>query len=316
MAASEHNPTVPRVFISYSCDDVGHKEWVKQLATRMRADGIDVTLGLSYSSHDDKLLALMERAIRERDFVIAICTPLFKERSEASAGGVGFEGDIMTSLASSSGDKRKFIPVLRRGRWTEAAPTWLFGRRKIDLSEDPYSESEYNELLRTPHVARQTAPTMTGTMPDYFQNEGDDAQRSRVGWLGLQAGLEDAFFSRYLRVNETAFEQWLNHSALLPPGADVDLRALWRTVQHLLSFLNFDSQRVKTLLLHRVPGVSPGQVTSIAPPWAGSSLIDYLEENGAQVLPEIDRWVTALRFGDPYPGILVRTSSLKAAHAG
>ena len=145
---------------------------------------------------------------------------------------------------------------------------------------------------------------------------GGCRQRSRVGWLAAQAGFEDAFFSRYLRVNETAFRQWLNHSAPLPPGADVDLRALWRTVQHLLSFLNFDSQRVKTLLQHRVPGVTPGQVTNVAPPWAGSSLIDYLNEHGAHVLPEIDRWVTALRFGDPYAGILARTSCLETAHAG
>ena len=66
MAASEHNPAGPRVFISYSWDDIGHKEWVKQLATRMRADGIDVTLDLSHSAHNDELSALMERTVRER----------------------------------------------------------------------------------------------------------------------------------------------------------------------------------------------------------------------------------------------------------
>jgi hypothetical protein len=315
MAAPEHNPAVPRVFISYSWDDVGHKEWVRQLATRMRADGVEVTLDLWHSAHGDQLPAFVERTVRENDFVIAVCTPRFKDKSDERGGGVGYEGDIMTAFAFTRGDKRKFIPVLRRGRWVEAAPTWLAGTAKIDLTGDPYAESEYHELLRTLQVARESAPLMTGPVPDYFQDEGDDALRSRVEWLGRQAGFEDAFFFGFLRVNETTFQRWLNHSAPLNPGADVDLRALWRTVQHLLSFLNFDSQRVKTLLQHRVPEVSLGPVTNLAPPWAGSSLIEYLKEHGPHVLPEVDRWVTALRFGDPYAGIVARTPYLQTAHA-
>ena len=44
MATPEPDPTVPKTFISYSWDDDVHMEWVKQLATRLRADGVDVTL--------------------------------------------------------------------------------------------------------------------------------------------------------------------------------------------------------------------------------------------------------------------------------
>ena len=97
--------------------------------------------------------------------MIVVCTPRFKERSDGRGGGVGYEGDIMTAYAFTGGDKRKFIPVLRRGSWSEAAPTWLLGRAKIDLSGDPYSESEYGELLRTLHGGgkkdRQSGPVRT-----------------------------------------------------------------------------------------------------------------------------------------------------------
>ena len=151
MATPEPDPTAPKAFISYSWDDDAHKEWVKQLATRLRADGVDVTLDRWHSAPGDQIPAFMERAVRENDFVIAVCTPRFKERSDGRGGGVGYEGDIMTAYAFTGGDKRKFIPVLRRGNWEEAAPTWLLGRAKIDLSSDPYSESEYEELLRTLH---------------------------------------------------------------------------------------------------------------------------------------------------------------------
>ena len=108
----------------------------------------------------------MERAVRENDFVIAVCTPRFKERSDRRGGGIGYEGDIMTRLAFMGKDKRKFIPVLRLGNWREAAPRWLRGRAYIDLSSDPYSESEYEELLRTLHGTREAAPPV-GSRRDF-----------------------------------------------------------------------------------------------------------------------------------------------------
>jgi hypothetical protein len=37
-------PTRPKAFISYSWDDDAHKEWFKELATKLRADGVDARL--------------------------------------------------------------------------------------------------------------------------------------------------------------------------------------------------------------------------------------------------------------------------------
>ena len=165
---------IPNAFMSYSWDDDAHKEWVRQLAIRLRADGVDVTLDRWHSAPGDQIAAFMERAVRENDFVIAVCTPRFKERSDRRGGGVAYEGDIMTAYAFKGGDKRKFIPVLRRGSWTEAAPTWLLGRAKIDLSRDPYSESEYEELLRTLHGAREEAPPI-GHRPNFGDKKGSQA---------------------------------------------------------------------------------------------------------------------------------------------
>jgi len=176
MATPEPDPTVPKTLISYSWDDDTHKEWVKQLATRMRANGVNVTLDRWHSAPGDQIPAFMERAVRENDFVIAVCTPQFKERWDERGSGVGYEGDIMTAYAFTSGDK-KFIPVLRRGSWSEAAPTWFLGRAKIDLSGDPYSESEYEELLRTLLGAREAAPPIGGR-PNFADKKGSQASPS------------------------------------------------------------------------------------------------------------------------------------------
>jgi hypothetical protein len=85
----------------------------------------------------------MEKAIRDNQFVAIICTPRYKRRSDAREGGVGYEGDIMTAEVMTSQNHRKFIPVLRSGTWTEAAPSWLAGKYHIDLTGDPYSERQY-----------------------------------------------------------------------------------------------------------------------------------------------------------------------------
>jgi hypothetical protein len=169
-------PRAPKAFLSYSRDNDAHNEWVKQLATQLTKDGVDVTLDQWHATPGDQLPAFMERAFRENDFVIAICTPRFKERSDGRGGGVGYEGDIMTAHAFMDGNDKKFIPVLRRGSWTEAAPTWLLGRFKIDLSQDPYFEKEYEELLRTLHGAREKPPPR-GPRPNFGDKNKSAAPR-------------------------------------------------------------------------------------------------------------------------------------------
>ena len=51
---------VPKAFISYSWDDDAHKEWVKGLATRLRADGVDVTLDRWHAIPGEAIPAFME----------------------------------------------------------------------------------------------------------------------------------------------------------------------------------------------------------------------------------------------------------------
>jgi hypothetical protein len=38
----------------------------------------------------------MEKSVRENDYVLIICTPTYKSKSDNRVGGVGYEGDIMT----------------------------------------------------------------------------------------------------------------------------------------------------------------------------------------------------------------------------
>jgi hypothetical protein len=56
----------------------------------------------------------MESAIRESEFVLLICTPSFREKSDQRKGGVGYESSIiMSELFSRTHSQTKFVPILR-----------------------------------------------------------------------------------------------------------------------------------------------------------------------------------------------------------
>ena len=79
MAMPEPAPTAPKAFVSYSWDDDAHKQWVKQLAIRLREDGVDVMLDRWHAEPGDQIPAFMEHAVCENNFVITVCTPKFKD---------------------------------------------------------------------------------------------------------------------------------------------------------------------------------------------------------------------------------------------
>jgi len=154
----------PKVFISYSWDSDAHKTWTKELATRLRADGVDVTLDQWGLVPGDQMPKFMKTAIRENSYVVIVCTPTYKLKSDQRQGGVGYEGDIMTAEVLTDRNDRKFIAVLHSGTWNTAMPSWLKGKYSIDLSGDPYSEEQYRDLIVTLHNIREQAPPI-GTAP-------------------------------------------------------------------------------------------------------------------------------------------------------
>lgn len=168
-AKSQSVGAVKSAFISYSWDDNAHCEWIRELATRLRKDGVDVCIDRWSAIPGDQLPAFMERGVRDNEFVVIVCTPRYKQRSDAREGGVGYEGDIMTAEAMTSQNERKFIPVLRHGEWKQSAPSWLLGKYYIDLTGAPYSERNYDDLVHTLLGVRETAPPIGTPMATITQ---------------------------------------------------------------------------------------------------------------------------------------------------
>lgn len=106
-----------------------------------------------------QLAEFMDRSVRDSDAVLIICTPTYKERSDSRAGGVGYEGSIITGELVTGAARRKFIPLLRRGAWKDASPSWLIGSVYRDFRANGVElEDVYSELLHTLHGRRETPP--------------------------------------------------------------------------------------------------------------------------------------------------------------
>ena len=150
----------PKTFISYAWESDELKKWVKDFAIRLRADGVDLTLDQWELVPGDQTPHFMERSVRENDYILILCTPKYKEKSDNRIGGVGYEGDIMTSEVLKNSNHRKFIPILKSGNDKVSIPAWLDGKYYIDLSNDLHYQNNYEDVITTLYNAREKAPAL------------------------------------------------------------------------------------------------------------------------------------------------------------
>ncbi len=162
--------TNPKVFISYAWESDELKDWVKNLAIELRDNGIDAKLDRWEIIPGDQMPHFMEKSVRENDYVLLICTPNYKLKSENRIGGVGYEGDIMTAEVLKNSNHKKFIPILQSGTKETSIPSWLQGKYFIDLSDNNHFEKNFEDLLTTVLNAREVAPKV-GQIPNRFQQQ-------------------------------------------------------------------------------------------------------------------------------------------------
>jgi hypothetical protein len=138
------------------------------------------------------------------------------------------------------------------------------------------------------------------TVPDFFQDESEEALRDQVKWQHEQLGLGESFFANLLGEDRRRVSSWENDADTLTSEQEDVLRDWWRTVLHLLSFQRFDEQKLRSLLEQTRPIGASNEASAFSPPWSASSLKSYLETRGPEAISEVNRWLESFRFGDPY----------------
>jgi hypothetical protein len=189
-AASSGAIMNPTVFMSYAWENDDHTEWVKDLAIRLRGDGVDVLLDRWHVPPGGDLTAFMEQSLHRSSFVLLICTPTYKLRSDERAGGVGYEGAIITGAILTGTPQTKFIPLLRSAEWKEAGPARLLGARYLDFRGSPYNDLRYDELLRTIMGRPEHLPPL-GELP-FPPSESTSKETSQRTTLLLSAAQDHA----------------------------------------------------------------------------------------------------------------------------
>jgi len=202
----------PRVFISYAWEDDEHRSWVKSLATKLRADGVETVLDQWELAPGDQLARFMEKSVRESDFVLIICTPKYKEKSDARSGGVGYEGDVMAAEVATGVDRRKFIPLLRSNTWANASPSWLRGSYYVDFRREFVLDGNYADLLDTLRGRREQAPQVR---TEEVQTSPDQPKSPDSGDLiEIPAPIDD-----YMRARAWLAEKSSKYPIAVDPGS-------------------------------------------------------------------------------------------------
>jgi formylglycine-generating enzyme required for sulfatase activity len=158
-----------RVLISYAWDDDKFRQWVRELAARLRADGVDVRLDAWNLEERDHIPEFMNREIRLASRVLVLCSPAYQAKVRATEDGarvtgVGWESRLLSG-GELAANESKIIVALARGPWRDAAPDFLLGKRYWDLSDPSTFETHYRELLREITETTEKAPPL-GSLPD------------------------------------------------------------------------------------------------------------------------------------------------------
>lgn len=164
----------PRVFISYSWDDQAHIDWVRGLAERLRENGVDVRLDQWLVKAGESFTQFMEQEVELADYILAICTPAYAQKSFDRSGGVGYEQQIVSGQLVLGFPRARFIPVLRKGDATgdhRAIPTHFLGTRYIDFRDDNAYAESLEDVLRSLFEAPEFNPPPIGQRPDFATPE-------------------------------------------------------------------------------------------------------------------------------------------------
>ncbi|AHJ31605.1 hypothetical protein NSP_53170 [Nodularia spumigena CCY9414] len=150
------NQTPPKVFISYSWDSTEHKQRVLALSDKLCEWGIDSNLDQYELAPFQGWPRWMERQIEQADFVLVICTKIYKLRYEGKeepgrGNGVRWEGNLICQNFYNKGTlNRKFIPILLESGKFEDIPTPLQGTTHYFAHNDEGYENLYRHLTNQP----------------------------------------------------------------------------------------------------------------------------------------------------------------------
>ena len=152
----------PKVFISYSHDSLEHKQWVSELAARLRHHGVDVIFDQWISNLNKESTQSIESGVGASDKVLVICTDSYVIKANDGEDSVGYEPTIITSKIVEDHGNNKFIPIIRQRLSEDKTLTFLEKQVYTDFTDDEKFDAKFAELLHerllVPALQRPSVP--------------------------------------------------------------------------------------------------------------------------------------------------------------
>ena len=191
----------PKVFISYSHDSPEHKQWVSELAARLRRNGIDAILDQWDLGLGDDITLFMERGIVDADRVLVICTDEYVSKAKAGEGGVDYERMIINAELFQNLGTDKVIPIIRQTSRKEKTPTFLGTRVYADFTNDSQFDAECEKLIRELHEMPIVEKPPLGKNP--FRSGEPDPQLTKIPEEVKSASAAYKTVSKLVRAGDT-----------------------------------------------------------------------------------------------------------------
>lgn len=137
----------PRVFISYAGNDPDNRAWVKNLANRLRENGVDARLDMFHLKVGQELPQWMTNELMMADKVLLICDKYYAEKADSKKGGVGWETMIIQGDMLLHSDTCKYICIVRDQEVNIGLPIYVRSRYSLHWPEVNISEEDFHTLL-------------------------------------------------------------------------------------------------------------------------------------------------------------------------
>lgn len=155
----------PRVFISYTGTDVKHRAWVKNLAHRLRDNGVDARIDMFHLRPGHDLHQWMTNEVIMADKVLLICDKYYAEKADSRRSGVGWETMIILGDMLSTQKQAKYIGIVHGENIQESLPVYIRSKYCLDWTDDAQMESQFKDLVLYLYDCDIEPPL--GNPPDY-----------------------------------------------------------------------------------------------------------------------------------------------------
>jgi TIR domain len=138
-----------RVFISYSHTSLEHEQWVEQLATFLRASGVDARLDVWHLRRGMDLPQFMTNELTLASRVVLVSDEKYAQKADGRVGGVGWETMIVQGdIAQQPPDSNKYLVVVRSTSIDDGLPRYLKTKFVIHWPNETAEERNRQTLLR------------------------------------------------------------------------------------------------------------------------------------------------------------------------